>query len=336
MFSGVLSGENLSQTLRDISQRRRQGVLEVSVLDQQYELFFVQGRVVDVHKAGQNLCEEIVQCLKRIGTLPENWEDYDATLAYRDLYLFINSKGYLADEEFFKVVLKHRLLDQLYAVCTANSGFFSFKVKMVEYDKELCPSISVGQLLLDLVAFETDLPKFKDMFQDDLRVVAEAGNPGSLSEEEKLIVDLLHEALKVSDLRARSILSAYHFQETLLSLRDQKIIRLSDEQSVAAELGFDLDGLSSSLDSVIDESFGVGNEAAAERETKHEPMVESGMALSAVGAAKSADIKVVSARKQSAWAAGFVRYQNSLLKSNWVPYGIILVFFVCALIGPLM
>lgn len=337
MFSGVLSGDNLSQTLRDISQRRRQGVLEVGVLDQKYELLFVQGRVVDLHKNGHNLCEEIVQCLKRIGVVPENWEDYDASISFRELYTVINAKGFLDDEDLFKSILKHRLLDQLYGVCTANSGYFSFRVRMVEYDKELCPSISVGQLLLDLVAFETDLPKFKEIFKEDLRAVADRSKPSSLSEEEKLIVGLLHEPLKIADLRARSILSAYHFQETLLSLRDQKVIALGDEHSAAAELGFDLDSLSSSLDSVIDESFGVSSDdASMGSEPAAQPLVDGGGSLSSIGSHSVSNSQTVSVRKQQAWRAGLEAVQAQLLKQNWVPYGIVLIFFVCALLGPLL
>jgi len=260
MLSGALNSENLTQTLRDISQRRRQGILSLEVNEEKFEVWFVQGRVVDVVTLGSNKIDEILVLLKRIGKVPQTLDFHDSS-SYTDLFKALNADRVLVAETQFREVIKHHLLNKLYFLNEQSSGYYSFQVRMLEHDKNFAPSISVGQLLLDLVALKTDSAQFAQLFGEDPSIQRTEVEGGAFNEDEQELWDQIGQGIRFSDLQRGSYLSRFHLQEILLSFSAKGLLKLAEAQTSDESNALDLGSLSDAFDKNIDSAFG-GSTAA--------------------------------------------------------------------------
>lgn len=258
--SGLVTKESLSELLRTLSQRRRNGWLEIQYPDQQVNLGFMQGRICEVQHNAQSSTEEFAERLELAGYAVERskigWNE-----SYSSLFVAINdgaSKGQKLsiEESKFKEALKHRLLDSLYALLEQAGGTYEFRNGIVEIDSEFSPSISVGQLLLDLVALNSDESGFREKVGSKNwveRIGSDA--PHGLSEEEVSLLSLVNSAgLKVTRLKELSLLSKYHFDSAFSHLLGQGLVRLSNAQ-VSATTALFGDEIVSALEDSIDLAF---------------------------------------------------------------------------------
>jgi hypothetical protein len=236
MHQGVINRENFGEICRQISQKRKHGTLEITLPDRLYKISFGAGKIVEVIDGPANPLEEIISILKHGNLLPPSFV-LTTEETYKDLALTLAEVGTGIDEKLLKRVARHRVFDKLYSLDLQVGAFYTFRVEMVDIDREFSPSISVGQLLLDLVALDNDRASVREIFGEG-GVVRTDEDPDTLSEEEAIIYDALTTRLPVDRLRMRSMVSEYHFNDALLALHKRNLVEPSfaaQEAAAAAE-----------------------------------------------------------------------------------------------------
>ena len=253
MQTGVLTSENLASVLRDVSQRRRQGTLSIHLLNRQIELLCVQGKIVEVIEVGISPVSELIDTLFKGGRLenippnpPEN---------YKALFQFINTgPGNTFDEALFRQVVKERIANKLYGLDLKNGAHYAFQMQMVEYDRDFCPSISIGQLLLDMVALESDRERFMSLFGSGGEVALTGIEGGTLSSEECTVLEAIGAGASFEEIARLAMLSSYHLQDAMLTLYDAKMIKVGAPKQ-AADDDENFDDMLSSFEQSIDQAF---------------------------------------------------------------------------------
>ena len=231
MEAGIVTEEGLTTVLRQIGQKRRQGVLELVYPDRLLEFLFVQGKIVEVLCQGEDVSRAVFERLKEAGIVPSHilFEREDGAAQsqnYRTLFLSLVESGVAIDEDFFRNAIKQCVLDRTCDVDLTGNARFQFKAEMVEADREFSPTISIGQVLLDLVALPSNQERFEKLFPDPAQVaVMRTETPeGVLTAEEKLIYDELKGARSVESLQKRVVLSRFYFWDGVLSLFERGLI----------------------------------------------------------------------------------------------------------------
>ena len=327
MLSGILNPDNLSATLRDLSQRRRQGVLEVTLPDRKVEVLVVQGRIVDVMDVDGNPFATVVERLRRAGMLPDEFTLPLECESYKELFLKINEQV-VVEQSTFKLAIKHKVLDQLYQIEASGGGFFSFQVRMIEFDREFSPNISVGQLLLDIVALNSDRERFERTFGAETLIRAAKlpdGAGQNHSEEEQALLDAIGDAIAWSELKHKCLLSAFHVQDTLLAFKDSGRIKL--EQVAPVERNghaLSLDKVAEALNRSIDQSFGI---------PEHEPQVE--LAAEASLHEEIEQPEVAYAVPRIGLRVKLNLLNMRLLQNSMIPHLVQIIFLLAALTIPL-
>jgi hypothetical protein len=159
--------------------------------------------------------------------------------------------------------MRHRVLDKLYNLDFGSGTYYSFKLEMVECDRDLAPMISIGQLLLDYVALETETPQLTALLQQGTFLSQSPAPKAGLASEEEFLYELIgKQGVEYDALRARSMLSLYHLMEGLLGLHKGGMIVFGAPagatEAAAGEGDAELPGAGdflSSLDSSIDALF---------------------------------------------------------------------------------
>ena len=234
MQTGIITPDNLSQVLRSISQRRRNGVFTVTAGEDQVIVYFNQGRIVEATGAELYPVEELVEVLRTAGLVGKDFYSDDSS--YSEFFLKFHEEypDTPLDESLFKQVIRHRILNKLYSINPKSAGaFYEFSAQMIDYDKNFSPSISVGQLLLDLVALESDSEKFYNQFPEGCVLVPAREPEVSLSDEEILLLAAIGQGAVLEDVAQRSMLSVYHFHDGLLSLINQELITVQGNGDVS-------------------------------------------------------------------------------------------------------
>ncbi|RIL08469.1 MAG: hypothetical protein DCC75_08820, partial [Proteobacteria bacterium] len=149
MDTGALTQESLSGIFRAISQRRRQGVLEIEHPVAPTQIYFVQGKVAEVRRGGRSPVMEVCQAIIRAGLLAEL--PNDPLHSYEELLRHLAVSGSGVGGDRLRMIIKHRVLDGLYSINLDGGAYYNFKVLMVDCEREFAPMISIGQVLLDLV-----------------------------------------------------------------------------------------------------------------------------------------------------------------------------------------
>jgi Domain of unknown function (DUF4388) len=221
--TGILNPENFADVLRQISHRRRQGMLEIAFADLRVKIAFYNGKIVEVYRGSVPPLEEFIEWLITAQVLPKEF-DSSSVKRYSDLYIVSQSLNSEAlrplDEKSFRSLLRHRTMEKIFKLQLQQGAIYTFQPELVEIDPDFSPSISVGQLLLDMVALESDEEKFDQEFTPHL-VLSRTEKPltAQLTLDERYIVDLLKESSTVESLAQRSLMSSYHFRETLINLK---------------------------------------------------------------------------------------------------------------------
>lgn len=358
--SGLVTKESLSELLRTISQRRRNGWLEIQYPDQQVNLGFMQGKICEVQHNSQSSIEEFAKRLELAGYTVERskigWND-----SYSSLFVAVNDGAHISqklsiEEAKYKEFLKHRILDSLYELLEQAGGTYEFRNGLVEIDSEFSPSIPVGQLLLDLVALSTDESGFKEKVGSK-NWVERIGTdvPNGLSEEEASLLSLVSPTgVKVTHLKELSLLSKYHFESAFSHLLAQGLVRLSNAQVSATTTLFG-DEIVSALEDSIDLAFSTStqepldmlyeehqeilNKARAyEKHSKAEAKIISLSEKSATPQIPADRIEAesteISARQEINTSLSILSFK--LLTIESVPHLIVLLYLIMALALPVI
>ena len=245
MRSGLLTRESFSEVLRSISQARRQGVLSVGVDENSLEITFSQGRVVSAAQVGRTTSRVVWEFLLR--GYPELASQLDEPPDH--LGALFEGLVQLAEAETpwrvdfwtpatFAALVKHAMLEQLYALDLSQSAHYELKLgNSLIREKEFLPSISVGQLLLDLVGLEESRTRLSELYQGGQLISAQrsAGINPELTVDEERLLELLQEPISLECLGQRSLLSEAYFLECFLALHDRGMIQQSNGTSCSKE-----------------------------------------------------------------------------------------------------
>lgn len=335
MHTGVSSQESLSQVLRNISQRRRQGVLELHFGDRVVHVHFVQGKIVELAERGSAPAQEIANILVAANLLSPQFAA--GINSYQDLLLPLQvgaASAGTTPKELVKRAVRHRILSKLYLLDLDSPALHSFDSTMVEYQRDFAPSISVGQLLLDIVALHSDRSKFLSIFGSNMLLSRGEAEPTSLSEEEMLLHSLLAQAQDLDSLRLRSMLSEYAFQDALLRMHEQKHLTLHQAESSGEE--FLDEKLLNHLDAAIDEVF--------EDEGFSIPAQEQSAPQSQVASEAAPELSILrdgaTDTDRSAFISRGIKRRLALasaraLHMHWVPAFVMALFLLSTLLVPL-
>lgn|GEM_PF-4720067 len=336
MESGAINRENLSSILRSLSQRRRQGTLEINEGEKQLKILFFQGKIVEVLHGSVPPAEEVAELLEAADLIKEvrglNFKDY------ADLFSKLPSLavGSAVDETLFKRVIKHRILNGVYALENLTQAYYVFKVQMVEYERDYAPLISVGQVLLDLVALANEGGRFAAAFMPGA-VIRVGENPGQpLSEEESVLIELIGEGIGVEQLRRRSMLSRYHFQDALLSMLDRGVVAVTAgpaAQSAAVKLAGE--ELLAALDRSIDKAFAEESKLVKAKESLGCRAKGGEEGLAAKTDMESPSVEPEEAGETVACGKfGLIGLSSRLGQAAWVPYIVVLIFLASVVFLP--
>jgi hypothetical protein len=323
MQTGIITSAQLADVLRDISQKRKQGILELSVSDWIINISFVTGKIVNFSNNKNNLISTFIDKLKACNKLSTSFNSN--AISYEDLYhdILASADGSQFSTKMYVLLVREQILDSLLKIDFSAGAFFNFKVQMVTCDAELNPSISVGQLLLDLVEYKEDLLAFNNMFEqsDYVKINSDCSNCGEL---DSLFYNLMTSPISIKDLHLFSPLSALRFQQILLDgIEKGKIIKV-DKNSLTTDIDIsnDIDGIIEALEGVTHTSDKFINIESVEPTIQ----VEKG-SLQASNIQEN--LKVSNISKQS-----IEDLNNSLLQANWIPNLVVVLFIICALYAP--
>lgn len=240
MEAGVVTEESLQTVLRQIGQKRRQGVLVLTSPEGKLSLWFHQGKAVEASRAdAPSPAEEVLSWLAGAQMVPEGFEwkpvkppssedggeasAFDAG-AYREFYLELAKAGATIEAELFRRVVRQRVLEQIYRINLSGNAVFTFYPQAVSIDREFSPSISVGQLLLDMVALPSNRARFGELFPADGWVGRTDVPEGVLTIEERIVYDALTSPCALGELSARTMLSEFHLIDALLALYERGLV----------------------------------------------------------------------------------------------------------------
>ena len=324
MQTGVIDSDSFSQVLREISQRRRQGILELHYPDKETHISFIAGKIVSVDIAGRNSASELSDKLKFAGWIQDTIE----VESFSELFSGLVEAGCSISEGEYQRIVKHMILDKLYSLEMSSGAYFTFKTCMVKAERDFLPSISVGQLLLDLVAIETDTNRFSEIFSAENVVSKEVEEDDILSEEESILFNLIDGKRKIEDLREQSLLSVYHFQDALLAMHERGLVRVSAGQVMLdRQKGGEFDGsLIDQLDKSIDDIFATNTDNSTNED---ESCVEvTDKSCGAEGRTSCADIADLRLRLNVVNA--------KILGSSWLTNSVAIIFLFSALLIPFL
>lgn len=218
MLNGVINSDNYSQVLRSIASRRRQGALEITFPERVVRIIFVQGRIIDVLDSRHDPATAILQILQMAGYFHEI---ETVSGGYRQLYeaCELASPG-LVHQEMFAEVVRQYVLDQLYGLEFGEGVYYTFTVQMIDVDREFLPSISVGQLLLDLVSLESYAIRVAELFPPDYKIQLQPVETNLSTGAQQIRAAIAGGVATLEQLRTHTFLSRYHFEEALLELVD--------------------------------------------------------------------------------------------------------------------
>ena len=349
MLSGLLAPDTLSVALRDISQRRRQGIIEITMGEERLEVLFIQGRVVDALSSARRPVDELYRRLCNAGFASPGLKFEGGETAYSALFSQIRAEARARqelDEKTFKLALKELILSELYALWMGKEGFFTFHARMVEGERDILPSISVGQLLLDVVAIEPAAEKYKALIGEGTIIQKAQASGQVLSPEEEILIALVGESCALKDLEQRSLLSLYHLHEGMASLIERGVLKV--EAAKAADKHGDVDMLMAALEKTFDSVFEpLPEEAelaekgpAAETSRGREAPAAQGFQAKSPAAAPQAEPQEDESEEEIGAGPRFsifswiLWFNSALLQASWVPDLMTVLIVAAALLAP--
>jgi hypothetical protein len=235
MLAGMIASDNMAEVLRGIAQRRLQGVLEISQPDNQVRIYFSQGRIVDLQSGAGRGPSALADTLKAAGNLSPDFGVQPKR--YADLYDEVCRSAHgrePMDHASFQAVLKQQVLEGLYQLDLSVSAPYLFRVQMVDIETDLAPSISVGQLLLDLAALPSEARRCASVFGAGAIITVAGINAEFRSGEEESLYRCIADGASLPELARRSMLSSFYLHTLLLGLYDRGLITVRAQQPVEA------------------------------------------------------------------------------------------------------
>lgn len=233
MYSGILTPDNLAQVLKNLSQRRLSGVLEINTESISLKILFSQGRIVEAVENDVSPVEEVIKVLEIAELITSNraakYANYSELVAASS-QLCIDGAG--LELEIFQRVIKHRLLTKLFVLPKLNAASFSFSQQGIDYDRNLLTPFSGAQVLMDLAELEPTTVAWRGLFEGHdfiIRTAQKFETPGSL--EEAIVYDTIGEGVGLAQLLRKTMLCSLYLERALLELHRRELISLTTVQA---------------------------------------------------------------------------------------------------------
>lgn len=254
MQAGIITEENLSQILRGISQKRRHGVLELHAGERVLEISFFQGKIVNLCDQGKSLARSVAERFVRRETIYAHpWIETIDTV--HSLAEQLSLGGEDVAPELLALVVSQQALETLYTLRLESGSYYHFRVEVVAAPTDLDLQLSVGQLLLDLVALKDDRTAISRAISDDMIIARGIPQEREYSLEEQDLIWLVDGEMTVAQLRARSLLNSPTFDDTLYGLINEGVLERQDAPDSTSPPLFDMGALDASIDRYVDEAL---------------------------------------------------------------------------------
>jgi hypothetical protein len=339
--AGIATYENIQQALRHNSGRKRSGSLVLIFPQTPLGVQFHQGRVVGVSEGEALMLKALTQRLEKAGLLGENIElpASHPREAFEKLKIAVPS----IDAETFRFAWRHAILDCLYgnlskSKLAATPCTFEFRAGMVPYDSELSPTISVGQLLLDLTALEDEEQELSKRYAADVTFQSNAVSSPALTLDERWLAKACATPATISDLAQRSLLSKVALRQALQGLWERGLLKQCEkriEVKPAEVLGDDaFEAISGAIDKTFSEALAAPSaplpqeQAPVIEEIKSAPQKEA--ASVAEPKPKTPEPVVPQQKERSGWGGN-----QYFLRASWVPLLVFWLFLIALCVLPL-
>jgi len=240
MLSGAISAENLSEVLRSLSQRRRNGALEIVLDDEKFEINFDGGKIISVGSENLPIGDRIRQRLIAAGILSkrDNLVLAESYATAEELFDAVVVTRTVSKEDFIKA--KNAVeLDILHSLKHIDRGEYLFTPKVVRAGDGLSLKLSPGQLLLDFVDIDVHEARFRKVFGDfnatDVVVHPLDDGDVSLTFSESEVWDSLSASDCLQELKQKCLLCEYELRACLLSFYDRKLVSIEALKEISKQ-----------------------------------------------------------------------------------------------------
>jgi len=279
MQQGYLTVDNFSDVLRDISQRRRTGILVLHIGQESQQVQFWQGKVIDVDLGQEPGPQKLYVKLKNAGFISDGSLEFSA---YHKLFEYLSSQAesaHLFDEEFFQQSVRHFLFDELLGLQLDHGARYEFVNRGLDEGIDTRSHLSVSQFLLDKSLVEQELPALEREYRSDFIVTPAGQQPADLDDECGLVYSMLGDGLSVGRLLGCCTLSRFHTMFAMKRLQLLGHISLENPATVSVDpqdppdLFDEVQDIFDVVEQSLDKSFGVP--AITEGATESEALADN-------------------------------------------------------------
>lgn len=229
MVSGSVNRDSFGSVFRSLSQRQRHGILSVRTDFGSFNIAFQEGKIVFIERDEDLRSVEVCRKLVEGGLLAEKVVQAvsNSKVTSQKLYELLVGKQYVSEEDYCLAERAYDF-DLLHSLRLMREGEVEFTPRLIRLDAARGFSVYPGQALLDMIELEGNEERFADLFEGISSQAIRVRRSGSLSgretAEEMRLYESASDEMSVRELFKRSLLSRYHFVESLLSLCEQGVI----------------------------------------------------------------------------------------------------------------
>jgi hypothetical protein len=227
-------GKQFSVLARSIAARRDSGVLVYTSETTEISFLFYQGKLVDGRRDRLPLADQIAERMRQAGyeihIQSQSYED----LTNEQLIEYVESQGY--GLQLVRFFLEHVLMDYIFDLQSITEGECRFDPRVVSFNRDIAPALTIGRILLDIVALQED-PLLNSQAYSSSSIVKLLGSIDRESLCQSIIKRVLDRGeCSIESLRKKSGISQFEFQETLKEMIATGTIELMRHDGVAVEL----------------------------------------------------------------------------------------------------
>ncbi len=236
----AISSESYGDLFRNLSSKKRNGVLAIQFEDSDLRMQFREGRIVGVFDPNASEISEIASRLVASGCIMEKVQALveGAGISVNQLHDLLVGKDYVSDEDYRRAIESYQL-DLLHSLEMLDIGYAEFSPKLVRSDARHALSIYPAQFLLDVEELRGDRERLHGLFSSfdavNVTVRESEQNIQTLSEREQRILDAAEQGCRMSEMISNCLMSQHEAIECLLTLYDQDIISLVEDSSILSE-----------------------------------------------------------------------------------------------------
>ncbi len=230
MNAGLLTSDSLTSLFRSLAQKRKSGVVDVTVAGVVIHISISGGKIVRAERNDLPLGTAVVQKLQQCGELGETIPDEAQNI--EKLYTELVDSGLIVVEDFLRAKQAYEI-DTLSSLAYSGEGFFEFHGQIVDVNPELSLGLTSGQFLLDLVQVKADRERIFGGLGgglEDLKVRL-TGRSAEVSELEQSILATLENSALVTEVAEKLLISDCELLRGVISLLDKELVSVVTDET---------------------------------------------------------------------------------------------------------